>query len=746
MSRRVDLFTPWREPPSDLRARHVGRNEELDGLRREARAFLAGGRPLPVYLYGPRGTGKSHLLALLRDELEEKAAPASVSVLYVGEDIPEFRSPADLLERLDTRPAGTRWRKRREPVEGRRIVLLEGFDRQLQALGVAGRKKLRTALQDDPDRWLVATGVGLITALTDPDEPLFGAFAPWPLGPLTPDEATQLLDTLAQPEEGTPALRWPARRRTLVTLAGGSPRSLMALGLAAREDPTVMAADDLLAALQGLTSHYQQRYRDQSPDGQRVVTLLAEERGEVTPSGVARELGWISQKASLLLNRMTDAGVLRRRIETDEERAAAGARGEDLRGGPASLYSIGEPLFRYWLEYRNAPWEETRVGMLGRMLEHSMTDDEIISAWLRNPDEQMQAAALSVMGRRRSAAEAAGDRLRDELEAALEASDHQRVQELVGRLPDIPHQRLRHASRALARALWSVDARLVRGAIGERLAELSPRLAALVDFLAALQNGQPPRAVLGALLAARHAPAESDVHDAGAIAVIVFFHVRAALRQWDGHGRPWVLRPSEVRRAARFPGLRGLFLLQGRSPAHRPLLAAHDVVPLVRPADGDQQLLLSVAARLGDGELFRSAARPAPTTWLATPFSALDVAPDLDAFDGLVPTSFIEDVVSWGSTLARLDRTRWTSLLERVEGRPLEEDLFVQASLHGLVALAAAAPDRLSQLREVMHPSWSEHLDEAAVLVEELRLPTRGRLHFELEALRALLLEPASQS
>lgn len=64
MTTDIDAYTPWREPAETLEQRHVARREELDALLGAVRAFLAGRRPLPIYLFGPRGSGKSHLLAM----------------------------------------------------------------------------------------------------------------------------------------------------------------------------------------------------------------------------------------------------------------------------------------------------------------------------------------------------------------------------------------------------------------------------------------------------------------------------------------------------------------------------------------------------------------------------------------------------------------------------------------------------------------------------------------------------------
>ena len=68
MSVRHDLYTPWREPVEQLRQRHVGRERLLTRLQQGLSA-LDRGQPAGLYLFGPRGVGKSHLLALLREDI-----------------------------------------------------------------------------------------------------------------------------------------------------------------------------------------------------------------------------------------------------------------------------------------------------------------------------------------------------------------------------------------------------------------------------------------------------------------------------------------------------------------------------------------------------------------------------------------------------------------------------------------------------------------------------------------------------
>ena len=65
MALNAEPFSPWHEAPAALSARHVGRARELDALTSGAAAFARGRAPLPMYLFGEPGSGKSHLLALM---------------------------------------------------------------------------------------------------------------------------------------------------------------------------------------------------------------------------------------------------------------------------------------------------------------------------------------------------------------------------------------------------------------------------------------------------------------------------------------------------------------------------------------------------------------------------------------------------------------------------------------------------------------------------------------------------------
>ncbi len=383
MSRPPDLYSPWDDPEERVSGRHVGREEEERALRLSVQAFVAGGAPLPVYVFGPRGCGKSHLLVRLRTAVEHDASEAGAAVVVVPEDIPEMGDVDALLARMDPRrrPAWTTWTHGPEPPEAPgvpRLVLFEGFDRQLRALARKDRRVLRKRLEGLPRVHLIATGVALGPELTRRDEAFHAAFDPLPLGPLGEEDARRLLERLG----GDASSLSPSGRETLLTLAGGSPRALVALGEACRDPEVPSVVAGLRRVISGFTSHYQLRYRDLSPLGQRALEVLALAPREVRSGEIAARLGQSTAGASTLLARLADAGVVRRRAE-----------------GRRAWYRLAEPLFRFWIEYRTSSWEETRVGWLAGLLESLLTPEELAGTWWAGGSEEERQAALAAISR-----------------------------------------------------------------------------------------------------------------------------------------------------------------------------------------------------------------------------------------------------------------------------------------------------------------------------------------------------------
>ena len=116
--------------------------------------------------------------------------------------------------------------------------------------------------------------------------------------------------------------------------------------------PTTGRPRTLCRVLYGFTAHYQLLFRDLPGQGQQLVELMALAPRALSPTEMSARLGMSPAQVSTIARRLLDNGVLRSRQE-----------------GRRSWYSLSEPLFRYWLEYRSAPWSQTRVGLIARLLE-----------------------------------------------------------------------------------------------------------------------------------------------------------------------------------------------------------------------------------------------------------------------------------------------------------------------------------------------------------------------------------------
>lgn len=375
MTEPIDVYTPWREDPATLTRRHVGREAERVVLTSSVREFVRGGRPLPLFFFGPPGVGKSHLLSLARTELQAELDGAGVALISIPEDIAALSTAAAVLERLgrfQRPPAWMLWGTDRTPVAlpRRAVVFFEALDRHLEIMHEDERRTLRRVV-DELDLYIVATGGAIGTAFTGRETAFYAAFQCHPLLPLDSAAAGTLLDKVAG-DDATSRAEWAARRAAFVTLAGGSPRTLLALGNACATAPTVGAADHLHTILRQFTAHYQMRFRDLSPQGQAVVEVLASAPCELTPTELGRTLGYTASQASTVSNRLREEGVLTSRQE-----------------GRFTYFGLAEPLFRHWLEYQAAPWEQTRVGWLSRLIEAVLSPgDALITLSSRSQAER----------------------------------------------------------------------------------------------------------------------------------------------------------------------------------------------------------------------------------------------------------------------------------------------------------------------------------------------------------------------
>ncbi len=363
----ISRFSPGRTAPEDLESIHVQTRELLaeavEGLRESALT-----RNKHHYLFvGPRGSGKTHLIVLIRHRLEGQADLADrVRIAWLNED-EMGTSLLDLLLRIyralakgypEEFPAqemvalyGQSPEAALESLQklllkllGRRtlLVLVENLDLLFQHMPEGDQRSWRSYIQNHPVFCTAATAQALTSHVSDRDEPFFGFFDVRRLKPLTVDEATELLRAIAclngdtMLSEILSTRQGKARIRAIHHLAGGSPRLFVVLS----DILSSTVLEDLVRPFEGmvdeqLTPYYQERLRWLSPLQRKIVELLCRSNRPIPVKEIAEALFTSHQSITGQLGQLRDLGYL-----------TAHPRGREMR------YELAEPLMRLSMQVK----------------------------------------------------------------------------------------------------------------------------------------------------------------------------------------------------------------------------------------------------------------------------------------------------------------------------------------------------------------------------------------------------------
>jgi len=315
-------------------------------------------------IVGPRGSGKTHLIAFVRKTCQ--ASESGTSELLIMPLAEEEHGLTTLLDFLlaalrscgyDLRALnpefGTRGRDIAaadaittfdQTVAGRAVlVLIENLSSVLSAMDDREVGRLRSFLQTHPRVSLLASSVELFTDSSRPDHPFYGFFSIQPLRPLNRKEARLYLAQLAG-AKGDTKLESMIRSRAakprldaIYDLTGGNHRLLAMLstfltvdGFAELVGPFVQMID------RELTPYYQQRLDRLSPQQKKILMAIADHHGRaLTVKAIALYTFLTSQVVSRQLADLLHGAFVRRTAL-----------------GRESHYELNEPLLRLVLDIK----------------------------------------------------------------------------------------------------------------------------------------------------------------------------------------------------------------------------------------------------------------------------------------------------------------------------------------------------------------------------------------------------------
>jgi tetratricopeptide (TPR) repeat protein len=377
MARRafVSRFSPNRTNPEILEAIFVQRHTLAEVWFERLRDSAHGGAKHHLLAVGPRGCGKSHLVALLVSRLKKNPhVKEKVRIAWLPEDETtpsfwkfllrilralnaeygdEFPPPSQdqLANKADDRRAVVLTDYLLKKLGTRNLlVVVENLDDVMRGLKLEGQKRWRAFLQEHPVAATLASAQQLTKDVSDRDKPFFNFFQIERLQPLSADEALALLKNLA--EQGDNAelvafLKTPtgrARVRAIRHIAGGSHRVFIILSeFATREnlDDLVTAFEELLDEL---TPYYQERLRWLADQQREIVEYLCRQIHTVPVKEIATDLYLSDQAAAAQLKSLKDKGYV---------------TAESV--GRESRYELTEPLMRLCVEVKDPQREPIRL-------------------------------------------------------------------------------------------------------------------------------------------------------------------------------------------------------------------------------------------------------------------------------------------------------------------------------------------------------------------------------------------------
>lgn len=367
-------YSPGNLPGDTLQRLFVARGTLLDDALRRIESALKKGSQQFLLFVGPRGAGKTHLLALLRHRIDHDPrfdeSRARLCVAPLNEEEWGIASYLDLLVRIlqsiASREGGAAFEAEIQGIYrafgqaqatviqtaeelltrrvGKRTLLLlcENLDEILDGLGDEGQKRWRAFIQQRRYWNIVATSPSLSRALQDRAFPFYNFFNVRHLDRLTLDEASELIRRKAE-VDGKAGLATlldspmgRARMRAIHHLAGGNSRVYVILADFLDQESLDALWPTFQRTIDDLTPYYQDRMRQIAPAQRKIVECLCLAGHPIIVKEIAARCLMTPQTAAKQLSELA-----RLRYVLREQH------------GRESWYELAEPLMRICIDVKD---------------------------------------------------------------------------------------------------------------------------------------------------------------------------------------------------------------------------------------------------------------------------------------------------------------------------------------------------------------------------------------------------------
>ena len=405
---RSSRYSPGNMDHESLEALFVGRGDVMEDVLSRVIKSIQSKDKHYILLVGPRGSGKTHFLALayhrLMRQVDTGSIRNSVAVALLNEEEWGVASFLDLLVRilralsdqapsLDAEIAEIYERFSRDPADaesfavaqlrqhtrGKTLLLLcENLVDLFAGLGEEGQKRWWAAIQEDGNWAIVASTPSLFAGLTLQDNPFYGFFTIRALEKIDLETGLQLLAKKAVHEGKTELagfLRTPlgrARARAIHHLAAGNHRAYVVLFDFLDKESLEDLVVPFMRMIDDLTPYYQGRMRQLAPAQRKIVEFLCLAGKPTTIKDISTPCLMSQQTAAKQIGELETAGFVTR-----------------MRYGRNTFCELSEPLMRICIEVRDNKTQRFRL--LVELLRHWFTPRELMSRRQALPDDNLAA-------------------------------------------------------------------------------------------------------------------------------------------------------------------------------------------------------------------------------------------------------------------------------------------------------------------------------------------------------------------
>ena len=377
---RSSRYSPGNMDRQSLEALFVGRGDIMEDVLSRVITSIRSQAKHYVLLVGPRGSGKTHFLALAyhlsMDRLEAAKVRDSVVVALLKEEEWGVASFLDLVVRIlralaDEAPeisadidriydrfskghadaeAFAIARLREHTRDKTLLLLCENLVDLFDGLGDEGQQRWRATIQEDGNWTIVASTPSLFAAVTLQDNPFYGFFTIRALEKIDFETGLELLAKKAAYESKTKLadfIRTPlgrARVRAIHHVAAGNHRAYVVLFDFLNKESLEDLVGPFMDMVDDLTPYYQDRMRQLAPAQRKIVEFLCLEGKPTTIKDISTPCLMSQQTAAKQIGELDAAGFVDR-----------------TRVGRNTYCELSEPLMRICIEVKDNKTEHFRL-------------------------------------------------------------------------------------------------------------------------------------------------------------------------------------------------------------------------------------------------------------------------------------------------------------------------------------------------------------------------------------------------